>query len=208
MTLYSASLSSSLLVFTFTFINVVIQFMFVNGYYGPPKSFGYKTETYHPIPRSYVYHEQHFPKISKSYYEHERPKLYNRFNDHDDGFKFDHYQPPMKRQIITYHHQPPAPIMKKKEKENDSIKFSVDIPVKNMDFGKGLEKEIMNVHDGLAEHTKSSVGGHDEYGGTSGGGGDNNENGYGDEKEMKKDLSIPEISIPKFDVDGMLDKIK
>lgn len=119
----------------------------------------------------------------------------------------------MKRQIITYHHQPPAPIMKKKEKENDSIKFSVDIPVKNMDFGKGLEKEIMNVHDGLAEHTKSSVGGggghDDEYGGTSGGGSYNNENGYGDqEKEMKKDLSIPEISIPKFDVDGMLDKIK
>lgn len=107
----------------------------------------------------------------------------------------------MKRQIITYHHQAPPPPPKKTEKENDSIKFSVDIPVKNMDFGKGLEKEIMSVHEGI---TKSDDNGmvENNYGN------DNSYGGVGDEKEMKKDLSIPEISIPKFDVDGMLDKIK
>ncbi|XP_075586681.1 uncharacterized protein LOC124490261 [Dermatophagoides farinae] len=190
---------------------IAIQFfiVYVNCYYqqhyGSPKSFGYKTEIHHPA-RSYVYHEQHFPKISKSYYDNDNygPNRHggHKYNfDDDGGFKFDHYSPPMKRQIITYHHQAPPPPPKKTEKENDSIKFSVDIPVKNMDFGKGLEKEIMSVHEGI---TKSDDNGmvENNYGN------DNSYGGVGDEKEMKKDLSIPEISIPKFDVDGMLDKIK
>ncbi|KAF7491312.1 hypothetical protein SSS_04394 [Sarcoptes scabiei] len=161
-------------------------------YHDSPKHWGYKTEIHHP--HSYVYHERYFPKISKSFYESDsydhRPyrKLHHYFEDND-------YEKP--KQIIHHHYPKPEPYKPPpsppSKKEDDAIKINFEIPMKKM-FDKSFEKEIMGEKIG----EQVGYGKDDEHG-------PEHHHGYEKKEEKSKEF---DIQIPKFDIDGMLDKIK
>lgn len=64
-------------------------------------------------------------------------------------------------------------------------------------FDKGIEKEMDEHIKGISGHGSDE---HNEHG--------YSEGGYGDHKHEEEEKKEFDIKIPKFDVDGLFDKIK
>lgn len=150
---------------------------------------GYSAKINH-YPRSYVYHRQYYPVKSyhepehyENHYQHHQPKVYN--------FKPEPYA--HSGYEIKY---PTTPEYKHKNEDHDSVKFSFEIPMKKI-FDKGIEKEMDEHIKGISGHGGDE---HSEHGYADG--------GYGDKKDDEDDKKEFDIKIPKFDVDGLFDKIK